>query len=321
MAHMIDESTGKAAIAYIGAKPWHGLGQPLTEGASIETWQEEAGMDWEIVRTPVTFGPKHQIYPERDVLLRDDTYAPLSIVSKDYIEVQPRAMLEFFRDLTKVAGFKLETAGCLNGGRRQWALARVNEKAFIGNKDEVRAFLLLAGSCDKSMETIGQFVAERVVCANTMRIALGEKGGGKVKTNHRTVFDAKSVKEQLGLFSKSWSTFIADAKLLAATKVTTKAQVKKFMCQVFGGDMKLPLDEQPKKYAMLESYRLAGDSPGSDLASAKGTAWGLVNGVTRFVDFEMRARSDNNRLDNAWFGRGADFKDKAMAAALELAAK
>ena len=45
MAHMIDETTGKAAIAYVGKTPWHGLGQELTPGQDIPTWTREAGLD------------------------------------------------------------------------------------------------------------------------------------------------------------------------------------------------------------------------------------------------------------------------------------
>ena len=44
MAHMIDTTTGTAAMAYAGQKPWHGLGQELTPGASIEEWTRQAGL-------------------------------------------------------------------------------------------------------------------------------------------------------------------------------------------------------------------------------------------------------------------------------------
>jgi len=59
---------------------------------------------------------------------------------------------------------------------------------------------------------------------------------------------------------------------------------------------------------------------GADLSSANGTAWGLVNAVTQFVDHERRARSQDYRLDSAWFGQGAAIKGKAYQEALKLAA-
>jgi len=63
-----------------------------------------------------------------------------------------------------------------------------------------------------------------------------------------------------------------------------------------------------------------GKGHGADLASASGTAWGLLNAVTEFVDHERRARNQENRLDSAWFGQGAALKQRALDYALQLAA-
>ena len=55
MAHMIDQTTGRNAIAYVGETPWHGLGQSLTQGADIETWRREAGLAFDVVSAPVQY--------------------------------------------------------------------------------------------------------------------------------------------------------------------------------------------------------------------------------------------------------------------------
>ena len=112
MAHLVE------TMAYAGATPWHGLGNNLPQKQPIEVWQREAGMDWQILESPVHFksdsighlGAIHS-YPEQKVLYRSDTKAPLSVVSKRYHTVQPREVLEFYRDLTEVSGYELETAG------------------------------------------------------------------------------------------------------------------------------------------------------------------------------------------------------------------
>ncbi len=64
----------------------------------------------------------------------------------------------------------------------------------------------------------------------------------------------------------------------------------------------------------------AGQGKGSQLASANGTAWGLVNAVTEYVDHHRRAKSQDTRLDSAWFGQGASIKSKAWTEALKLVA-
>lgn len=111
-------------MAYVGATPWHGLGQRLESGASIDEWLAAAGMNFTVERSPVLFAHgmlKMDIttWGEKHVLYRDDTLAPLGVVSDSYQIVQPAQVLEFFRDLTAEAGFTLETAGVLFGGRRR----------------------------------------------------------------------------------------------------------------------------------------------------------------------------------------------------------
>lgn len=143
MAHLVE------TMAYAGAAPWHGLGNQLTQKQPIEVWQREAGMDWAIQESPVLFksetvghlGAIHS-FPEQKVLFRSDTKAPLSVVSQRYHTVQPREVLEFYRDLTEVSGYELETAGVLKGGRKFWALARTGQGAALKGNDQVNGYLL-----------------------------------------------------------------------------------------------------------------------------------------------------------------------------------
>jgi hypothetical protein len=87
------------------------------------------------------------------------------------------------------------------------------------------------------------------------------------------------------------------------------------------GDPELPLADQPNQKALQNVYSLySGSGMGADLSSANGTAWGLLNAVTQFVDHERRARSQDYRLDSAWFGQGAAIKGKAYLEAMKLAA-
>ena len=132
MAHQIEQ------MAYVGATPWHGLGNRLTQQQPLEVWQREAGMNWQILESLVHFksdavghlGTIHS-FPEQKVLFRSDTKAPLSVVSNRYHTVQPREVLEFYRDLTEVSGFELETAGVLKEGRKFWALARTGKQTVL----------------------------------------------------------------------------------------------------------------------------------------------------------------------------------------------
>ena len=303
-------------MAYVGAEPWHGLGQQLNPHQPIEAWQQAAGMDWQIEASPVRFfngSDTLHTFAEQQVLHRSDTHTPLAVVSNRFQVVQPREILEFYRDLTAVSGFQLETAGVLKGGKKFWALAKTGQSAVLKGDDRVNGYLLLATACDGTLATTAQFTSVRVVCNNTLHIALGDNDGA-VKVSHRSTFDANAVKRQLGIAVSSWDGFMLRMKALADRKVSD-AQAQAFLHKVLGTQ-----PQSPEK-AFRAAYELyQGDGKGAALSSAQGTAWGLVNAVTEYADHSKRARSVDHRLDSAWFGPGAQLKQTAWNEALKLVA-
>lgn len=318
MAHLVEQ------MAYAGAEPWHGLGNRLPAEATLEVWQEAAGMNWQIHEAPVLFNVSEQgglhvkANPDAKVLFRSDTHAPLSVVSNRYKVVQPAEVLEFYRDLTDAGGFELETAGVLKAGKKIWALAKTGQGTVLRGGDQVGAYLLLATSCDGTLCTTAQFTSVRVVCNNTLQLAVGSASGA-VKVPHSTTFDPKLVKEALGLGLSTWDRFVEDMRHLAARPVH-KFEAMNFLVNVLGNP-ELPLAEQRNQKGLQNVYALySGKGMGADLPSAQNTAWGLVNAVTQFVDHERRARSQDHRIDSAWFGQGANLKAKAWQEALKLAA-
>ena len=318
MAHLVE------SMAYINATPWHGLGNRLPENQPLEVWQREAGMEWEIKETPVLFnvsgdaGLHVKANADTKVLYRSDSLEPLSVVSKRYQVVQPREILAFYRDLVEAGGFELETAGVLKGGKKLWAMARTGQEVYLKGNDQVKAYLLLATACDGTMATTAQFTSVRVVCNNTLLMAVGDSSGA-VKVPHSTTFDPDAVKRELNLGVSAWDDFTYRMKALANRKVH-RIEAMNFLVDVLG-DPELPLTKQANEKAIGNVYALFnGKGLGSELAAANDTAWGLLNAVTEFVDHHKNARSPDNRLNSAWFGQGAAIKEKALQAAIKLAA-
>ncbi|WP_455885310.1 DUF932 domain-containing protein [Pseudomonas spelaei] len=322
MAHLIEQ------MAYVGATPWHGLGSRLTEKQPLEVWQQEAGMNWQIQDSPVHFkseaaghlGSIHT-FLEQKVLYRSDTKAPLSVVSNRYQVVQPREVLEFYRDLTEFSGYELETAGVLKGGRKFWALARTGQAVTLKGNDQVNGYLLLATSCDGTLATTATPTTVRVVCNNTLSISLNGATHA-IKVPHSTRFDPRTVKKQLGIAVSQWDEFMYRMRILAERRVQSKEALGFFMDVLCDTSSHDPIPEVlPNKRAMEKVQSLyEGKGRGADLLSARDTAWGLLNAVTEYVDHERRARSSEYRIDSAWFGQGAVIKQKALNAALQLVA-
>jgi phage/plasmid-like protein (TIGR03299 family) len=256
-------------------------------------------------------------FADSKVLYRSDSLAPLSVVSPRYKVVQPSEVLEFYRDLVSAGGFELETAGVLKGGRKLWALAKTGQEAMLKGGDRVKAYLLLATSCDGTLCTTAQFTSVRVVCNNTLQMAVKDRTGA-VKVPHSTVFDPQQVKDALGLGLSAWDRFIGNIKQLSQRTVSPEEA-----CQFFREVLDEPLvegveDAVTSKALQQVSALYSGGGMGSLLAGTKGTAWGLVNAMTEYVDHRRRARSQDYRLDSAWFGQGAQLKGKALEHALAL---
>ena len=315
MAHLVE------TMAYVGETPWHGLGNQLSADQPLEAWLTEAGMDWTIEQSDVLFNVSYdslhfRSYADAKVLYRSDTLAPLSVVSPRYKVVQPSEVLHFYQDLVAAGGFELETAGVLKGGRKLWALARTGQEALLKGNDQVKAYLLLATSCDGTLCTTAQFTSIRVVCNNTLQMAVGDSTGA-VKVPHSTVFDPVAVKESLGVGLSAWDRFIGNLKSLSKRPVSPE-EAQQYFHDVL--DEPLPGDDDaPASRAMQQVTALySGAGLGSLLSGSRNTAWGLVNAMTEYVDHRRRARSQDYRLDSAWFGQGAQLKQKALDSALAL---
>ena len=342
MAHQLEQ------MAYVGDTPWHGLGNQLTQNQPIKVWAKQAGMDWRIESSNVSYMAQNERgqsiimpYEEQRVLYRSDTHAPLSVVSQRYQEVQPMEILEFYRDLTEQSGFELETAGVLKGGKKFWALARTGQSTSLKGKDVSNGYILLATACDGTLATTAQFTNIRVVCNNTLAIALRgqNSSAGVVKVPHSTKFDADKVKQQLGISVRAWDEHMYEMKQLSQRKVT-QGEAAAYFDAVFNNTSMSIIDQEEniiQFYRNIATPNLAkeksepngramnkvmdmfnGQGRGAELSSAKDTAYGLLCSITEFADHERRAMSTEHRLDSAWFGAGAALKQRGLEQALRL---
>lgn len=322
-------SNGMAEMAYTGDKPWHGHGQYLEPGASEERWLQASGMDFRFQRAKVRYAIEHGAGPEsfrtmddRVVIFREDNKAPMAIVSDGYKVTQPKQVLGWMMDKARKHGFQLETAGTLFGGRRFWALASIGESALIVPKDKVGGYVLLCSSCDGSLMNTGMFTSVRVVCNNTLGMALG--GQGKHKQSHRSIFDGDAMDKALGLAHDTFGAFTLKARALAEKQVS-KERAERLMVALLAPKM---LEKEPT-YTELEKLTSSsgfckimalfnGGGKGALMDGVRGTAWGWVNSVTEYVDHHQRATSTENRLNSAWFGPGEQLKARALELATAL---
>jgi len=289
------------------------------------------------------------------VLMRSDTGADLGIVSDKYKTVQPAQVLEFFHDLSATLGVKLETAGTLFGGKKFYATANLGESFTFASGDIVKGYLLLATSCDGSAKTTARHVLTRVVCNNTLSAAMSEKNKHVVNLSHRTTFDADKIKDQLGVAqvrevaeaceslsqvrmnddkacdfvrnllrpedaAKKLAT-IAEAQAETA-RILSSASSSQDFARLLGGTVKLAdvdADTRRAPKGEAEILRLfRGAAIGSNLSGVRGTAWGMLNAVTEYVDHKASAKTDSHRMQSAWFNGGDEMKTSAFEQLLAM---
>jgi phage/plasmid-like protein (TIGR03299 family) len=318
MAHLInlDVYRNRANMAYVNQTPWHGVGQRLTENAPIEVWAEEAGFTHDIVTRAVQyqdFDGRMITHPNRNVLFHSKTKAALGIVSNRYHVVQPKEVLEFYRDLVEASGeFALETAGVLDAGQRYWALAKHKGSISFGS-DHITPYLLLATSCDGTMATRAQFTSVRVVCQNTLQASISEKSPNAISIPHSRKFVASDIKKQLNIHARIDS-MTETFESLVNKRVDDETAIDIFVNLLAKRDLKGNLTNQDQvKRISRELWSSLKKSPGSDLESAQGTGWGVMNAVTHYVDHKARSQSTSSRFKSGQLGNGADLKSKAFS--------
>lgn len=341
MSHALDFSKGFAAIAYRKHVPWHGFGQmkPEDEQWSIDDWIKNAGLDFTVESSPAFFEAPDQNgdsvpmrFDNRVILYRSDNLKALNMVSESNYKVrQPREIIEAFSAICETGDYQMEVAGAIQDGRKLWALvSRTGAAEDIGSGDIVKGYQTLMESYDGSLATTAFPTNVYVVCQNTIRAALSEKGR-KHKQKHSQVFDRQVMLDSLGEFDATFKASVEKAKAMTKRKfsddMATRFFAKLYCPDAFDNidlwDSKSDLDFDNEKVttnakntvaALLEAFH---DMPGGNLPTRENTLFGAFNAVTYFQDHEARTK-EGKRWESALVGNGGRVKDEALILATSL---
>jgi len=323
MSHEITSTDG---IAYRLSEgdPWHGLGVGLPDDATLEDYAEGAGLRWRIKTAPVfaTLDDGTHVDVPRKVMYRSDTKQVLDVIGPEYVPAQPDEVLEFFRDYLASGDMTMTTVGSLKAGRYVWAQANLRKGFTLAGGDTVDGRLLIANPNQYGRGLIVKLVMTRVVCANTIRFALTENGRQIVLAHNRT-FDKEArddAARRFGLAADAFENLKHEAEAFAATRIADEADVTR----VLAATWKVPLTEDGevlmRKSRQVKRCRELYDGAGigASLPSAAGTAWGLLNAVTQYVDHEMGRGQEADRAAASMFGDGDKIKGRARKALWQL---
>lgn len=316
MAHELEMIGGKAAMAYAGELPWHGLGVRVPADLTPEQIMEAAGLDWEVNKVP--------LFLERDgkkvdagitALVRSTDGKILTHVTDKWEPIQNRDAFEFFSEYVMAGDMEMHTAGSLKGGRIVWGLAKVKDSFELKTPqgtDLVESYLLFTNPHKFGQSTDVRFTPIRVVCNNTLTMAIHNKTSQMVKVSHRNKFDAVKVKETLGIANRYMQDYKEIAEFLASKRYTKDSLVEYFT-KVFP---KYNGEEGDRTRNSDRALEVVVQQPGRELAA--GSWWQAFNAVTYMTDHEL-GRTPSSRLESAWYGINQKKKIDALKMAKEYA--
>jgi len=307
-------------MAYANETPWHGLGHKVGSDVTPEQMELVAGLDWKVNKVPFTNPVTNEQSKDFFVLVRDKDGKELTPCGHNYVPVQNRQALQFFKKFTESGHMTLETAGSLDGGRRIFVLAKTTQSFAIKGKDKVDSYLFcyhphIWGQSLKIMWT-----PIRVVCQNTLMQALHGKSA-EFRMPHIQEFDANvqfKAEEALGLSQIKMREFQEQSELLASKEYNDK-DLWKYWIALFQPSLKNEPNPTPEMFSKTLEYlnQVIHTQPGAQYS--RNTWWQALNAVTYYIDHKS-GRERDATLTSAWLGQKAALKRRALESALQYAA-
>jgi len=259
--------------------------------------------------------------------VREDTKAILGVVTRKY---QPFQNAEAFQFADAVVGeglAKYETAGALRGGKRVWMLLKLPDQLKAGRGDSIQPYLLVYNTFDGSSCLRAILTSVRVVCQNTLNLALSGGKGEGVTIRHRGDLQGRveDAQKTLGLVKKRLKTFGHEIDVLRSVEMAN-GRLQRYFDSLLAPLGNQPSDrERTNRLRAMDQLHANFADDQNTLPGMRGTLWAALNAATEFADHQRRFRGTNdlarreNRLDSIWFGSSNDFKQGAYRSALELA--
>ena len=306
MAHLLESVNGETAFASFREPAWHGLGEVFTEEVSTAQMLKKAKLNnWDVRLEDVEIPNQFSSDKNYSFVVRDNPFIlgnkdVLGVVGERYVPLQNEDLFDFADNLLDNGG-RWETAGSIKGGRVVFGALALERETVLdpnGVSDKINTYLLVNTSHDGSIAIQASITPVRVVCANTLNLALGNRGrNGSVKQSfkirHTQTAQGKVAvaREALGLANAYMDEFDKMASAMIETEIT-KAQFDKIV------ELAYPSPKDDSKKVSLTKHAnkidLINDIYVGDFNNTiSGTAWGALNALTERLDWHRAGRKGN----------------------------
>lgn len=295
MSHLLEQYGEMASFASLREPAWHGLGNILESEVTTSEMLEAAHLnDWDVRCDNIDLpGRSHREFyavtrrnpfdGERDVL---------GVVGERYKVVQNEDLFSFADNL--LDGGRWETAGSIKNGTVVFGSLALDREVVLdpnGATDKVNTYLLVHTSHDGSLAVQASVTPVRVVCQNTLNVALsGVKQSYKIRHTQTVQGKVAAAREALGIAHKYLDEFDKQAQEMITQEINDK-QFFDIITAVYPKpevDAKGSMTKWENKIDVLNDIY-----NGETCVNIRGTAWGAYNAMTERLDWYRTPRGGN----------------------------
>ncbi len=329
---------------YARTPAWHRAGLVTSEAQTSALAIHSAGLDWDVSKRALSFEDEEITVGEDGEmggglvqkeakgfygLIRDTDCRTLGVCKDGYEILQNRDAFGFLDELADKGEIRYESAGSLKGGQVVWMLAQLPGAREVIPGDLNVPYILLATSHDGSLAVRIQPTVIRVVCWNTLSMALNSGRARKyaAKVKHTVSMNAR-IKQAIAAIRTARESFneYADTAAKMAQQPVNSERMGEYLRAVLKIDTAETVGTRTQNtlQTIIDNFMVDAKNR---LAGMEGSAWGAFNAVTQWADHQRGSRNtagdaaDNaaeNRFHANQFGAGADVKTAAWNAAQEL---
>jgi phage/plasmid-like protein (TIGR03299 family) len=315
---------------YTGAIPWHKEGIALAKPASLDEAMKVGGLDWEVGEVELlTADRPPSLVPKRKALVRLDRPAGdeqrvVGVVHRDFVAIQNRDAATLFDALFGEGKDVYHTGGYLGVGEVIWLLAEMKRPVELPGKDVVQPYALMTNSHDGSRAFTISLTTIRVVCQNTLSLALREKLASRFSRAHQGSFKghAAAAQEFVAAADEHWNAVGQSFRELSSRQCSAD-QFASLLKRLLPDPVKprnaernprilvgweRQCAETRKTRSKITELRDGGK--GVELEAAAGTFWGALNAVIEYVDHNREVQA--SAVSYALLGAGMDLKRRAF---------
>ena len=306
MAHELETQNGVASFASFREPAWHGLGTVFTEEKNTQEMLAAANLNnWNVRLEDMTI-PSHLTsdktyqYVVRNNPTDSSQTDVLGVVGERYHVLQNEDLFSFGDNILDGGG-RWETAGAIRGGRVVFGSLALERETVLdpnGVADKVKTYLLINTSHDGSIAIQASITPVRVVCANTLNLALGSK---KKKNGIKQSFKIRHTQTANGKVQIARETLGLANAYMDEFDIMAKAMIEKEVSATQFNDIILAAYPKPEKDSKgaVKKWENKVDVindiyTGEFNGMIAGNAWGAFNALTERLDWYRSARGGSN---------------------------